>query len=183
MGCAAIMVCRGTFARAGEHRRVEMPRGQDMDESDQRSWSGLGWGVLAIIAVAALAALAYFALPGLHGARTEASYQRLVQFLTHSQPEKTPAAAVAEDRHMDPHFESDLRSFVPSSTRITITAVSGDPEALAFAQEIAAWLRANGWQYVQGVSDHKPREQERLMGTNLQINPKGGMELIVGPRP
>lgn len=157
--------------------------GADMDESGDRSASRSGWIVLAIIAVAALMALAYLAVPAFRSARIDASYQRVVEFITHGQSEKTPAAAVPQDRHMDPHFESDLRAFVPSGTRITVTAVPGDREALAFAQEIAAWLRANGWQHVQGVTEHKPREQEHLIGTNLQVNPKGGMELIVGPRP
>lgn len=153
-----------------------------MDESDERSSSRLGWGVLAVIAVAALAGVVYLAVLGLHGARMEANYPRLFAFINHRQSDRAPAAPVAEDRHMDPHLESDLRGFVPTSTSITVTVRSGDRETLAFAQEIVAWLRANGWQHVQGVSEHQRRELKPLTGTNLQVNPKGGMELIIGPR-
>jgi len=153
-----------------------------MDETVDKS--SLGWGsFLIVFAAVVLATLAYVAAPALHDARIDASYQRLLALITHPQAEQPPVVAVAEDRHMDVHFESDLRGFVPSSTQITVTALAGDREALVFAQEIAAWLRANGWQHVQGAGEFQPRAGEHLTGTNLQINPKtGGMELIVGPR-
>lgn len=150
-----------------------------MENSNEGASSRLAWLALAIAGVAALSALAYFTVPAFHGA---AYNRRLVAFITHQPAEGAPAVAVVEDRHMDPNFESDLRGFVPQSTHISVTAVAGDPEALAFAQEIAAWLRANGWQHVQGAGVHPPRANEHLNGTNLQVNPKGGMELIVGPR-
>jgi hypothetical protein len=154
-----------------------------MEETGGKPSLQLGWLLLAIIAAAGLMVLAYLAVPAFHNARIDASYRKVLGLIPHSQSEKIPAAVVSEDRHMDPHFESDLRAFVPSTTRIMVTVVAGDREAFAFAQEIAAWLRANGWQHVQGVDEHKPRGQEHLIGTNLQVNPKGGMELIVGPRP
>ena len=152
-----------------------------MDETADKS-SRWGWFLIAFAAVV-LAALAYAAVPALHTARIDAGVQQLVALATHSEARKQPVVVVSEDRHMDPHFESDLRGFVPSGTQITVTALAGDREALAFAQEIAAWLRSNGWQHVEGASEHQPRVGEHLTGTNLQINPKtGGMELIVGPR-
>jgi hypothetical protein len=153
-----------------------------MDETADKSSLGWGWFLIAFAAVV-LAALAYAAVPALHQARIDAGVQKLIALATHSEAQKPPVVVVAEDRHMDPHFESDLRGFVPSSTQISVTALAGDREALAFAQEIATWLRSNGWQHVQGASEHKPRIGEHLTGTNLQINHKtGGMELIVGPR-
>ncbi len=153
-----------------------------MDETADRSSLGWGWFLIAFAALV-LAMLAYAAVPGLHNARIDAGVQKLVALATHREAQKLPVVAVSEDRHMDPHFESDLRGFVPTTTLISVTAVAGDREALTFAQEIADWLRSNGWQHVQGASEHKPRVGEHLNGTNLQINPEtGGMELIVGPR-
>ena len=125
---------------------------------------------------------AYVVAPRVPSARIHASYQKLIDFISHHPSAQPPAATAPEDRHMDPSFESDLRASIPISTPITISAVPGDQESLVFAQEIVAWMRANGWQHVQGVSEHRPRELKRLFGTNLQINPKGGMELVVAPR-
>lgn len=135
----------------------------------------------AIIAATGLAALVYLGMPASH--RQSAIYRQLVDLVSRVQSTPAAAAPVSTDRHMDPHFESDLRSFIPSSSMITIAAVAGDKEAQAFAQEIAAWLRANGWQHVLGVNERETKDHEPLVGTNLEVNPKGGMELIVGARP
>ena len=154
-----------------------------MPATDRPARGSARAGLLGILAVAAVAALAYFGAPALHGAGIHTAYQSVVDFITHHQSETAPAASEPEVRHMDPNFESDLRGFIPVGTNVTVTAVSGDQEALAFAQEIAAWLRANGWQHVLDVKEHVPTFQEHIVGTNLRINPKGGMEIMVGPRP
>ncbi len=155
-----------------------------MDESVEQPWWRCGWVlVTAIIVVAGLTALGYFRTLASHPARAAAASQKSVDFVTHAQSRPPPAASAPEARHMDERLESDLRSLVPSDTKITITAVNGDTEALGFAQEIAAWLRTNGWQRVVGVNQRVLTENEHIFGTNLRVNPKGGMELLVGQRP
>jgi hypothetical protein len=154
-----------------------------MNDTVERPGWRSGWIIVALVVLAVLAVLGYVSTSASHRAGTAATYKKLVDFVTHAQSVPPPAASVPERRHMDEQLESDLRSFVPSDTKLTITAISGDTEALAFAQEIAAWLRANGWQRVQGVNQREPTEKEHIFGTNLRVNPKGGMELVVGPRP
>jgi hypothetical protein len=85
-----------------------------------------------------------------------------------------------QPRHMNAQLEAGLRQNVPTSVLVRVVAVMGDGEAFAFAQEIHAWLKANGWPRVEGV-DQAVYSQPQF-NQSIDTSKQGEISLIIGTR-
>jgi hypothetical protein len=69
----------------------------------------------------------------------------------------------------------DLEHFrrIPAGANVTVVAPIGDAEAIGFADEIAGWLRTNGWPGVmnQDVMRYPPMVGQKVIvnGNEVQI--------------
>jgi hypothetical protein len=84
------------------------------------------------------------------------------------------------ERHMNSQLEGQLNQLVPKSSKVHVAAGYGDAEAFAFAQEITAWLKANGWPQVEGTSQavwNRP-----IFNQEIDTSKPGEIELRIGTR-
>ena len=83
-------------------------------------------------------------------------------------------------RHMNESLGADLKKNVPTGSEVTIVAVMGDNEAMAFAEEIRKWMLANGYPNVKGVN--LSMYLDPVFGQIIQKKGEG-FELIIGSHP
>lgn len=81
-------------------------------------------------------------------------------------------------RHLDQQGTGFLTQHVPKSAKVTVTAVMGDGEAFAYAQEITDWMRGNGWTNVDGVN--QAIFSGPVFGQGINPKPDGSFDIQIG---
>jgi Flp pilus assembly protein TadG len=83
-------------------------------------------------------------------------------------------------RSMNDQLGSQIKENIPTNAKVTVTAVLGDGEAFGFANQILAWMKANGYDSVEGVN--QAVYTNPVMGQNLNKKSDDEFELIIGTR-
>jgi hypothetical protein len=146
-----------------------------------QSWAATVLWIATVIG-GVFAVLSYF---DNHHPREEAMSNSKNTFVTsHNQSGGITAGTVnigtPPARQMTQQMEAQLRQLVPTSNKVTVTAVMGDGEAFAFAQEITSWLRANGWAQVEGVN--QAVFSQPVFNQSVDNSKPGEIGIIIGTR-
>lgn len=83
-------------------------------------------------------------------------------------------------RTMNAQLGGQLKQHIPTTAKVTITAVLGDGEAFGFANQVMTWLRENGYGNVDGVN--QAVYSQPVMGQNINRINDAQFELIIGTR-
>ena len=83
-------------------------------------------------------------------------------------------------RSMNPQLGAQVKQHVPTSAKVKIVAVLGDGEAFGFANQILAWMKANGYVNVDGVD--QAVYSAPVIGQNINKISDSQYELIIGSR-
>lgn len=81
-------------------------------------------------------------------------------------------------RSMNEQIGQQLKQHIPTSAKVSVTAVMGDGEAFGFANQVLAWLRANGYATDEGVN--QAVYSQPVMGEILEKKDDSQFELIIG---
>ena len=81
-------------------------------------------------------------------------------------------------RQMNDQLGQQLKQNVPIAAKVTVTAVLGDGEAFAFANQVLQWLRSNSYQSVEGVN--QAIYSVPVKGNNLEVKPNNEFDIIIG---
>jgi hypothetical protein len=139
-----------------------------------KSWWTFAVGLAGIVA-------AVFAGLDHYEKRGPMADNKQVNVTSHNQSGGITAGTVniygKQPRHMSQENADFLRQHVPTTKKVTVTAIMGDSEAMEFAQEVTTWLRANGWTNVDGVN--QAVFSGPVFGQNINPN-KDGFDIQIG---
>jgi hypothetical protein len=86
----------------------------------------------------------------------------------------------AQPRHMNAQLGAQLQQLVPTAAKVSITAVMGDQEAFAFAQEVREWMGQNGYANITpGVNQTVFSHPVRGQNVNKTAD---GFDIVIGGR-
>lgn len=83
-------------------------------------------------------------------------------------------------RTMNAQMGEQLKQHIPTTAKVTITAVLGDGEAFGFANQVMTWLQGNGYANVNGVN--QAVYQKPVIGNNVNKINDDQFEIIIGAR-
>lgn len=82
-------------------------------------------------------------------------------------------------RQMNNELGAQLKQHIPTTSKVTVTAVLGDGEAFGFANQILQWMKSNGYENVDGVN--QAVYSQPVVGQNIISRPDG-YDIIIGTR-
>jgi hypothetical protein len=83
-----------------------------------------------------------------------------------------------QPRKMDDQFGARLAPAIPKNVKVNVSAAFGDEEAFGFATEVTAWLRANGWEHVEGTG--RAVYSKPILGIEVDTSNPNLIEVRVG---
>jgi hypothetical protein len=79
---------------------------------------------------------------------------------------------------MNDQLGTSLKSAIPDSAKVTITALMGDGEAFNFATSVLNWMKENGYSNISGVD--QAVYGQPVMGQNINKKSDNEYEIVIG---
>jgi hypothetical protein len=86
-----------------------------------------------------------------------------------------------QPRHVGADTIRDITQHLPKDADVTVWCRLGDGEGHSFAHEILAWMRANGYENVKGIT--QALWNQPVVGNGIEKQDDGTYALIIGSHP